>query len=161
MTQTSLMIMENLQRYDIAFKRKGKAKTVSTYEKMSSPERFKRYLKKLDYWQLPFEHFVVIAVDTQCKPLGYAVTNGREAECWVNFRAVAKFLLDLGACRFLVSHNHPSRSSKPSREDIVITEKIEKWADALGMQMLDHMITWEEDGDMHATSYKDEPHLWK
>jgi DNA repair protein RadC len=44
------------------------------------------------------------------------------------------------AASVIFIHNHPSGDPTPSREDIAITEKLEKAGETLGIKMLDHII---------------------
>ena len=44
------------------------------------------------------------------------------------------------AASVIFIHNHPSGDPTPSREDIVITEKLEKAGETVGIKMLDHII---------------------
>ncbi len=44
------------------------------------------------------------------------------------------------AAAVIFIHNHPSGDPNPSREDIAVTEKLEKAGETLGIKMLDHII---------------------
>ena len=46
----------------------------------------------------------------------------------------------LGASSIILAHNHPSGNCQPSDEDLLMTEKIAKMADLLGVKLLDHLI---------------------
>lgn len=46
----------------------------------------------------------------------------------------------IGAPKIIVIHNHPSGEAKPSKADIEFTQKLEKAAQILGIQLLDHII---------------------
>ena len=52
------------------------------------------------------------------------------------------------APKFILVHNHPSGKPIPSKEDIIYTEKINKMAEVIGIDMLDHLII----GNMKYTS---------
>lgn len=45
-----------------------------------------------------------------------------------------------GAPKIILVHNHPSGDSTPSKQDCEFTEKMEKAADILGIQLLDHIV---------------------
>ncbi len=49
-------------------------------------------------------------------------------------------------------HNHPSGDPSPSREDIMVTEKLVEGGKLLGIDILDHIII----GDGRYVSLKDE-----
>lgn len=44
------------------------------------------------------------------------------------------------ASAVIIAHNHPSGSLIPSKEDILITKKIEAASQILGINLLDHII---------------------
>lgn len=46
----------------------------------------------------------------------------------------------LGASSLILVHNHPSGNSQPSDDDLLLTEKMAKVADLLGIKLLDHLI---------------------
>lgn len=55
------------------------------------------------------------------------------------------------AVRLALVHNHPSGDSSPSREDIGLTEKVERAGELLGLTLLDHVII----GDNSYFSFKE------
>lgn len=56
------------------------------------------------------------------------------------------------APKIILIHNHPSGSSKPSKEDINITIKLYKAATIIGVELLDHIVI----GNMEYTSIMSE-----
>ena len=44
------------------------------------------------------------------------------------------------APKIILVHNHPSGISLPSKQDYDITEKLEKSANLLGIELLDHIV---------------------
>jgi DNA repair protein RadC len=46
----------------------------------------------------------------------------------------------LGASSFILVHNHPSGDPRPSDDDLILTKKIAKLADLMGVSLLDHLI---------------------
>ena len=55
-------------------------------------------------------------------------------------REVIKRALILNASALIVVHNHPSGDSKPSRDDIEMTRELKAAAEALGIEMHDHVV---------------------
>jgi len=49
-------------------------------------------------------------------------------------------LLIAGCGAFIIVHNHPSGDVTPSKEDIIFTKKVEKAAEYIGVELLDHII---------------------
>jgi DNA repair protein RadC len=45
-----------------------------------------------------------------------------------------------GASNFILVHNHPSGHPEPSDDDLLLTEKIAKLGDLMGVKLLDHLI---------------------
>jgi DNA repair protein RadC len=52
------------------------------------------------------------------------------------FEPATKYL----AAQVVIAHNHPSGDSKPSEEDLDITEKLVKAGEILGIEVADHII---------------------
>ncbi|HCR81290.1 MAG: repair protein RadC protein [Candidatus Pacebacteria bacterium GW2011_GWA1_46_10] len=48
--------------------------------------------------------------------------------------------LRLPAVSIILAHNHPSGSTKPSQEDLSVTDKLAKAGTLLGVTLLDHLI---------------------
>lgn len=45
-----------------------------------------------------------------------------------------------GASNFILVHNHPSGHCEPSDDDLLLTEKVAKLGDLMGVKLLDHLI---------------------
>lgn len=48
--------------------------------------------------------------------------------------------IKIGAPKIILAHNHPSGDSEPSLADIEITNRIEKAAKIIGIELLDHIV---------------------
>lgn len=55
-------------------------------------------------------------------------------------REVLKRALELSASALILIHNHPSGDPTPSREDVVMTQKLKEAASALNIAIHDHII---------------------
>lgn len=53
---------------------------------------------------------------------------------------VFQYTLRSGCKRMMLIHNHPSGNPTPSKEDMMITEKIKSMAECLEIELLDHII---------------------
>ncbi len=62
----------------------------------------------------------------------------------VDIRIIARKALELGATSIMVSHNHPSGSTKPSSADKLLTERLKKGMDLLDIKLMDHIIVSDE-----------------
>jgi DNA repair protein RadC len=72
------------------------------------------------------------------------VAKGGIAGTYVDVKIVLQTALKASASSILISHNHPSGSYKPSKEDLVLTNAIKKGCEAVGIKLLDHVIMTEE-----------------
>jgi DNA repair protein RadC len=48
--------------------------------------------------------------------------------------------LELNASSVVVAHNHPSGDASPSREDVVLTQRIQEALELVGLNLLDHIV---------------------
>jgi DNA repair protein RadC len=87
------------------------------------------------------EHFVMLALNAKGKAIGFKVIGqGTVTACLASPREVYRAALALGASSIVVAHNHPSGDVEPSREDIALTERLERAGEALGVPLADHLI---------------------
>ncbi len=63
----------------------------------------------------------------------------------VDVRLVLREALEIGAVSLILSHNHPSGSLRPSDSDKQLTRKLKMAAEALDIQVLDHVIVAQKD----------------
>ena len=59
-------------------------------------------------------------------------------------KIILQTALKISASSVLVSHNHPSGSLKPSKEDLNMTEMIKTGCEAVDIKLLDHVIMTSE-----------------
>lgn len=87
------------------------------------------------------EEIFVVALTTDSKPLHFFRLNrGTVNTSLLDTRGLMISLLLANASTFVVVHNHPSGSITPSKPDIVMTQKLNKAADLLGLAFTDHII---------------------
>jgi len=80
------------------------------------------------------------------------VSKGGITATSVDVRNVLQGALLTNAVAMVLAHNHPSGSTRPSREDDRITSQISKAGELLNIKVLDHIIFTRE----HFYSYNDE-----
>ena len=79
--------------------------------------------------------------DTKCHFLGdVIVSKGSVNYAYVSPRDIFRHAFDYNAVQFVMLHNHPSGDPTPSDDDLRITYRIEKGAQILELNMLDHII---------------------
>lgn len=64
--------------------------------------------------------------------------------CSIHPRDLFREAIKANAFAFIIAHNHPSKDTTPSKEDIKITNKISKASHLVEIPMLDHLIFTEE-----------------
>ena len=99
------------------------------------------------------EKFITLYLDTKNQILKEeTVSIGSLNASIVHPREVFKSALLESSASVIMVHNHPSGDPSPSREDIMVTEKLVEGGKLLGIDVLDHIII----GDGKYVSLKDE-----
>jgi DNA repair protein RadC len=89
----------------------------------------------------PTERVHVLYLDTKNRLIrAEAQGEGTIDHTPVYPREVVKRALALGAASLILVHNHPSGDPKPSKADIEMTREIAKAAQALGIELHDHLV---------------------
>lgn len=92
------------------------------------------------------ELFLVMSLSTKLEPLALEIAAvGSVNACGVNCREVFKHSILNNAACIVCFHNHPSGYSHPSREDRLLTDKIERAGALLDITLIDHIIIGGED----------------
>lgn len=68
------------------------------------------------------------------------LTQGGTRQTVVDIPMLLKMALDRSAVSIAVAHNHPSGRNLPSSEDETITRRIKAGCEAIGVNLLDHII---------------------
>jgi len=99
------------------------------------------------------EKFITLCLDTKNQILKEEVVSiGSLNASIVHPREVFKSALLESSASVIMVHNHPSGDPSPSREDIMVTEKMVEGGKLLGIDVLDHIII----GEGRYVSLKDE-----
>jgi DNA repair protein RadC len=112
---------------------------------VASPETIvvmlRTWFKTLDEADNKKEHFVIIHLNVrnriQCIEV---VSIGILNAAIIHPRETFKRAVMQSSAHIIVAHNHPSNDCEPSDEDIVMTEKLKKAGDILGIPLIDHII---------------------
>lgn len=93
------------------------------------------------------ERFMVLPLDARQRPMTPPIMVAKGTVNGVNVhpRDVYKEAVRRNATSIIVAHNHPSGETKPSRQDIALTEQLEEASKMMGIPLLDHIIV--ADGD--------------
>ena len=117
--------------------------SVRATKKVKTPrDAFKALIKHYDLDTLHLqEQFFVLYLNRDNRVLGvYQVSKGGITSTVVDIRLIFSVALKLSATGILLSHNHPSGSCKPSKEDISITERVGLAAMLFDIKMLGHIL---------------------
>ncbi len=102
------------------------------------------------------EHFVVIYLDGGNHIMETRViTIGTINQSLVHPREVFSPAIEKRATSIIVAHNHPSGILSPSREDLLVTDRLKQAGKILGIEVLDHIII----GENGFYSFKEEKKL--
>lgn len=108
-------------------------------ERVSTPSDVTALLSR--YARKAQEHFVVITLNGAHHVIRMrAVTKGLINKTVVHPREVFRGAIMDNAAAVIISHNHPSGSVDPSKEDIDITKRIREAGEVIGIPVLDHII---------------------
>jgi DNA repair protein RadC len=72
------------------------------------------------------------------------IAQGGMNEATVDVRIILQTALKVSASGVMLSHNHPSGSTRSSSQDRMLTKNIQAGCSAVGIQLLDHLIVTEE-----------------
>jgi len=107
---------------------------------VSAPEVAGNFLRS--YFEgLDRETVAVLLLNTKNNVIGLStISVGTLNASLVHAREVFKVAILGSASSIILAHNHPSGDPSPSHEDTVITEKMERAGEVLGIACRDHLI---------------------
>lgn len=87
------------------------------------------------------ERFDVIFLSNTFEVINYrTISKGTIDKSVVFIRNIITQILDCNAKYIIITHNHPSGSLRPSKQDIEITENIRKIIKLIDVDLVDHLI---------------------
>ena len=109
---------------------------------MNSPEKVARFAREfLRMHEDTEEYMYMICMNTKLVMTGvFEISHGNVNSSIVGPREVFQKALLANAVSIIMLHNHPSGNPTPSREDIMVTERLVECGKLLGVDVLDHMI---------------------
>jgi len=92
------------------------------------------------------EHFYSVGLDSR-KRIQYIelVSLGTLNASMVHPRELYRRAIMLGVEAIIVAHNHPSGVVEPSEDDLIVTKRLVKAGEILGIKLLDHIIITSDD----------------
>lgn len=90
---------------------------------------------------LPYEVFAAIFLSQKHSIISFSeLFRGTINGSSVHPREVIKEALKENAAALIIAHNHPSGNPTPSKEDILLTEKLDLLLSHLDIRLLDHIV---------------------
>lgn len=124
-------------------KRRRAAEATLPEEVKDSKASFERFLPYID--DMKQEHFLVLYLDQSFHELGVeCISHGGTTNVIADPRVIFKRALDLGATCIVLGHNHPSGNPRPSKDDRMLTQKIDAAGKLLDIAVIDHIIIGKE-----------------
>lgn len=109
-------------------------------EVLSSSQEVLRYAK-MKLAGLEHEVFMVIYLNTQNEVIGDEIlVEGTIDQFYIHPRQLMTRALNMSARGIILLHNHPSGTPSPSPADIQLTRSIKIAAEAMRLDILDHLI---------------------
>ena len=108
-----------------------------------NPENIYRLATKTLHLHIKAEEYTyALCLDTTLRSLQgvFEISHGSIDCSILSPREVLLRALLCGTSRLLILHNHPSGNPKPSKEDIAITNRMQKACDLIGIPLIDHII---------------------
>jgi DNA repair protein RadC len=119
------------------------------------PEAVAQYYMQ-DLRNLDKEHMILAMLDSKCRLIADTVLSvGTVNASLVTPREVFAEALRHNAVFIILLHNHPSGDATPSRNDLMVTERVAKAGELIGVQLVDHIII----GDNVYTSLKEKEYM--
>jgi len=126
-------------------------KEYATSSKVSSPDAV--YDEMKDIAKADQESLWIIGVNTKNLIISKDLVGlGGMSSAVVDPKILFRRLLLHSAASFILVHNHPSGDCTPSKEDKILTKRLQECGDMLDLKLLDHLII----GDDCSYSFKSE-----
>ncbi len=147
--------MKKQENFLAEFKIKYERKALSAETIKSSSDSYKLFLNIFDKDTIDYhESFFGLFLNHRNASIGFLkLSSGGMTATIVDVRMLFATALNVGATSFIMAHNHPSGTLKPSQADIKLTEKIKEAGKFMDIQLLDHLIVT---SDMGYYSFADE-----
>lgn len=108
---------------------------------ITSPKSVFEIMQKLNITEKAQEYVYILGLDNSNNVNCIAnIGIGGISNATIDAKIIFQYLYLSNSTKFILVHNHPSGSLKPSREDIFMTSTINNMANILQFQLLDHII---------------------
>jgi DNA repair protein RadC len=108
--------------------------------RLSTPMDLAQHLLP-QYGALAVEHFGIVMLDTKHRVLRVKIVSiGSLDTTVVHPREVFREAAAASASAIVLFHNHPSGDPTPSRDDLVLTSRMVRAGEVMGIDVVDHLI---------------------
>ncbi len=113
---------------------------------LKTPKAVYHFAKKHLYGDRPAEEYVyMIGLNSGNMPIAVSeVSHGTVSETLVRPREVMIRAVRMGACGFILTHNHVSGRTIPSTEDWAVTWHLQTVGEIMNLPLYDHIIVGEK-----------------
>jgi DNA repair protein RadC len=107
---------------------------------LSTPKELAAHLLP-QYGALSVEHFGIVMLDTKHHVLRIKIVSiGSLDATVVHPREVFREAAAVSAAAIVLFHNHPSGDPTPSRDDLLLTSRMVRAGEVMGIDVIDHLI---------------------
>jgi len=108
--------------------------------RLSTPRDLARHLLP-QFGALAVEHFGIVMLDTKHRVLRIKIVSiGSLDTTVVHPREVFREAASASAAAIVLFHNHPSGDPTPSKDDLVLTARMVRAGEVMGIDVVDHLI---------------------
>lgn len=112
------------------------------FDKITSPKNVFEIMQKIGATEKAQENVYIICLDTKNNINCIAnVSIGTLENAVIDKKVIFQYLYLTNSSKLILTHNHPSGDTTPSKQDIYITQQINEACKMLDFQLLDHIIT--------------------
>ncbi len=98
------------------------------------------------------EKIILLCFDAKLKLLNITqIAEGNVSSCDINNRLICETVLKYNASSVVLAHNHPGGVALPSREDMMVTDVLNRLLEKLDIYLYDHIVV----GNRDFVSFRD------
>ncbi len=120
--------------------------SIDTRTVFNTPEKIYKFCSANEICDLAEEYVYAMYLTNNLKLIAFCeISHGSIKTSLFPQREIIQRALLLGAVQIILIHNHPSGETKPSRSDIINTQKMSNACDICGLILAEHLIVTETD----------------
>lgn len=121
---------------------KEKCVNYKKFQKLNSPLTIVTALNDLlDLQNMAEEYLYMLTFNNKCAVTGiFEISHGTVNSSVASPREIFNKALLIGAVNIILIHNHPSGDVEPSKQDLLLTKRVQEAGILLNVELLDHII---------------------